>query len=168
MNTKLTHKNLLIIEDEIALRELFTSELEKKHPNLKCFQAGTIAQAEEIFNANSIDLILSDLKLPDKDGLVFLENIRNKDSYIPFIFMTGFADKDMAIKALRLGAYDIIEKPMSIETLNNTITNALKYLNNYHEIQNNLLAQSKNLNSYVLPLKAIEYSFDNYHKITPN
>lgn len=168
MKTQITYKNLLIIEDETALRELLASELEKKHSNLKCFQAGTIAQAEEIFNTNQIDLIISDLKLPDKDGLVFLDQIRSKNFYIPFIFMTGFADTDMAIKALKLGAYDIIEKPISIETINNVITNALKYLNNYHEIKNKLLIQSKDLASCVLLLKAIDYGFDNYHKIIPN
>jgi len=74
-------------------------------------------QALDYFSSNSIDLIISDLRMPGMTGMELLSAVKQQDSEIPFIIITGYADVDNAIEALRLGATDFLKKPFDMDEL---------------------------------------------------
>ena len=75
---------------------------------------------------SDFDLVISDLKMEDVDGLQLLRQVRELDADLPFIFVTAYASSDTAIEALKLGAYDYVTKPFQVEELRNLIRNALQ------------------------------------------
>ena len=84
------------------------------------------ARALEIAKAERIDVILSDVVMPGKDGIAFLEDMKAAGISTPAIMMSGQATIEMAVRATRLGAADFLEKPISTEKLLLTIENSLR------------------------------------------
>ncbi|MGC1684046.1 MAG: sigma-54 dependent transcriptional regulator [Candidatus Acidiferrales bacterium] len=84
------------------------------------------ARALEIAKAERIDVILSDVVMPGKDGIAFLEDLKGAGISIPAIMMSGQATIEMAVRATRLGAADFLEKPISSEKLLLTVENGLR------------------------------------------
>ena len=84
------------------------------------------AKGLELAKAQKFDLILSDVKMPGKDGLSLLEELKTQGVTAPVVMMSGQADIEMAVRATRLGALDFLEKPISTEKLLLTVENALK------------------------------------------
>ena len=71
-------------------------------------------------------ILLTDVKLPGMDGLALLERAKRIDPDLPVILVTGHGDISMAVQAMRLGAYDFIEKPFSSDRLNEVVSRALE------------------------------------------
>ncbi|HYA96079.1 MAG TPA: sigma-54 dependent transcriptional regulator [Terriglobales bacterium] len=84
------------------------------------------ARALELIKSQSFDLIFSDVVMPGKDGLSFLEDCRALGLTTPVVMMSGQAHIEMAVRATRLGALDFLEKPLSTDKLLLTVENALK------------------------------------------
>jgi len=84
------------------------------------------ARALELIKSQSFDLIFSDVVMPGKDGISFLEDCRALGLTTPVVMMSGQAHIEMAVRATRLGAMDFLEKPLSTEKLLLTVENALK------------------------------------------
>ena len=84
------------------------------------------ARALELIKSQSFDLIFSDVVMPGKDGLSFLEDCRALGLTTPVVMMSGQAHIEMAVRATRLGAVDFLEKPLSTDKLLLTVENALK------------------------------------------
>src|SRR6202041_3110780 len=84
------------------------------------------AKALELAKAQKFDLILSDVRMPGKDGLTLLEELKALGVAAPVVMMSGQAHIEMAVRATRLGALDFLEKPISTEKLLLTVENALK------------------------------------------
>jgi DNA-binding NtrC family response regulator len=83
-------------------------------------------RALERLEAESVDAILSDVVMPDMDGLEFLEKVRERDADVPVVVMSGQATVASAVKATRLGALDFVEKPVGLDRLLLTLRNALR------------------------------------------
>ncbi len=88
-------------------------------------------QAVADFKAGAYDLIVTDIKMPEMDGLELMQHIRNRDPDIPVIVITAFATVEMSIQALRNGAYDMLTKPFEPDELIYRVKNALKH----HELE---------------------------------
>jgi DNA-binding NtrC family response regulator len=84
------------------------------------------ARALEWLRSQHFDLVLSDVVMPGKDGLALLADIRSLDLSTPVVMISGQADVEMAVRAIRLGAVDFLEKPISTDKLLVTVENALK------------------------------------------
>jgi len=84
-------------------------------------------QAVAGFAAGSFDLVITDIKMPEMDGLEVLQNIRNRDPEIPVIIITAYATVEMSIQALRKGAYDMLTKPFEPDELTYRVKNALQH-----------------------------------------
>ena len=91
------------------------------------------------FNTNKFDLILSDLRLPDGDGIIFLTWLRENRIMTPFIIMTNYSDVQTAVLAMKLGAFDYLQKPINPTILQQKIDSAL----NQPEINNEVKTASK-------------------------
>ena len=119
------HKaHLLIVDDEPnTLASLSRAFRLEGHEATVCDNA---ARALELAKAQPFDLILSDVVMPNKDGLTLLEELKAQAVSAPVVMMSGQAHIEMAVRATRLGALDFLEKPISTEKLLLTVENALK------------------------------------------
>ena len=84
-------------------------------------------QALDILRQREFDLLISDLRMPDMDGITLLGEIRALDINIPFIVMTACGSIESAVSAMRMGAYDYLEKPFNSDTLQLTVHRAIDY-----------------------------------------
>ncbi len=119
------HKaNLLIVDDDAnTLASLARAFRLAGHEATVCDSA---ARALDLARARRFDLILSDVVMPGKDGLSFLEDLKNLGVSSPVVMISGQATIEMAVRATRLGAVDFLEKPLSTDKLMLTVENALK------------------------------------------
>lgn len=117
-------KSILIIEDDITFGMMLKTWLTKKGFDVST--ASNIARARKHIETNTIDLILSDLRLPDYDGIHLLKWMGEKGLHIPLIIMTGYADIQSAVQAMKLGARDYIAKPVNPEELLKKMSEALQ------------------------------------------
>lgn len=115
---------ILIVEDDITYGLMLKTWLEKK--GFSVSTESNIARAQKHIDAHTVDLILSDLRLPDNEGICLLEWMDSKDIYIPLIIMTGYADIQSAVQAIKLGAKDYIAKPINPDELLKKIKEALQ------------------------------------------
>lgn len=117
-------RSILIVEDDITFGMMLKTWLGKKGFNVS--SVSNIARAQKHIDAQPTDLILSDLRLPDHDGIHLLKWMGDKELHIPLIIMTGYADIQSAVQAMKLGAQDYIAKPVNPEELLKKITEALQ------------------------------------------
>jgi two-component system, NtrC family, nitrogen regulation response regulator NtrX len=116
--------NLLIVDDETnTLASLSRAFRLAGHEVTVCDNA---AKALELAKTQDFDLIFSDVVMPGKDGLSFLEDLKSQGVSTPVVMMSGQAQIEMAVRATRLGAVDFLEKPISTDRLLLTVENALK------------------------------------------
>ena len=102
---------VLLVEDEETIRDLLKEVLETVGPHT-VLEAENGQEAMKVLESNQVDFMVSDLAMPIMGGLDLFEKLRSKGINIPTIVLTGIATKEMAIKALRLGVIDILEKPI--------------------------------------------------------
>lgn len=121
---KFKNNVILFIEDNEIFRTGIAEFLKSK--NFKVIEASNMEEASKKFHQNNIDLILSDLKLPDGNGIELLRQIKQIDSNIPFIFLTGDPNVESAVTALKEGAWDYLTKPVDVEHLLHKITSCLE------------------------------------------
>lgn len=115
-------KSILIVEDDITFGMMLKTWLGKKGFDVS--SVSTIARAQKHLETQTVDLILSDLRLPDYDGIYLLKWMNEKGKQIPLIIMTGYADIQSAVQAIKLGARDYIAKPVNPEELLKKISEA--------------------------------------------
>lgn len=108
-------KSILIVEDDITYGMMLKTWLGKQ--GFQVDTASNIARAQKQIEAATTDLILSDLRLPDQDGIDLLRWLGEKGLPIPLIIMTGYADIQSAVQAMKLGARDYIAKPVNPDEL---------------------------------------------------
>ena len=119
-----TKADILIVDDEAnTLASLSRAFRLAGHEATVCDNA---ARALELAKSRPFDLILSDVVMPNRDGLALLEDLKNAGVAAPVVMMSGQAHIEMAVKATRLGALDFLEKPLSTDKLLLTVENALK------------------------------------------
>jgi two-component system, NtrC family, sensor kinase len=105
---------LLVLEDEVAIRNLIVMEFEDQ--GFHILEASTLAEARTHF-ANedvTIDIAIFDLRLPDGDGLALLNEVKDNGFEGPVVMITGQGNKHIVLESLKAGAYDLLEKPFSM------------------------------------------------------
>ncbi|HEY6323089.1 MAG TPA: sigma-54 dependent transcriptional regulator [Thermoanaerobaculia bacterium] len=113
-------ERILIVDDEAGIRSTLSGILEDEGYGVAA--VGTAAEATARLGAEAFDAVLLDLWLPDRDGMELLSELREQ----PVIVISGHASVDTAVKATRLGAYDFLEKPLSLSRVVVTVQNALE------------------------------------------
>lgn len=120
----MTAQSVLIVDDEPDIRELLDITLSRM--GLETHSAATLEQAREMVATMAPDLCLTDMRLPDGNGISLVEYIQREYSHIPVAMITAHGSVETAISALKAGAFDFISKPIELETLRNLVGNALK------------------------------------------
>ena len=116
--------NLLIIEDDASFCQMLQKFLIKKGYEVEISFSGPDAKAK--FNSMTFDLVLTDLRLPDYDGIQLLTEIKEGNPQTPVIVMTGYAEVGSAVRAMKKGAHDYIAKPFAPDEIVAVIERALK------------------------------------------
>ena len=124
---------ILVVDDEpnyqIVLSELLRDE------GYEVFTADSGSTGLPIVHEADLDLIISDMKMPGMDGIEFLAKIKEYNRELPVILLTAFAEVEMAVEAMRLGAFTYLAKPFSNEQLIASVGNAIEHYNLIREIR---------------------------------
>lgn len=116
-------RRILILEDDVTFGTMLKTWFTKNSWDVVL--TSKVEQAKLEFSDNDFDLILSDLRLPDGDGIMFLTWLRENKISTPFIIMTSYSDVQTAVLAMKLGAYDYLQKPINPTILQQKIESAL-------------------------------------------
>ncbi len=119
----MTKQRVLIVDDEPDIRELL--EITLLRMGLETRSAEDYSNATRILHDGAFDLCLTDMKLPDGDGIALVEHIQQHYPNTPTAVITAHGSIDLAIKAMKCGAFDFVSKPVSLETLRNLVDKAL-------------------------------------------
>ena len=114
----------LVVDDEPDIRELL--EITLNRMNIQTYAADNLASARHLLAHHSFDLCLTDMRLPDGDGLDLLEYINSIGLQIPVAVITAHGSMDTAIKAMKKGAFDFLSKPVDLATLRQLVSHALQ------------------------------------------
>ncbi len=119
------NKNILVVEDDNATRDTMVDLLSEAGYEVESARNGeeAIAMAREY----TFDIVITDLKMPKGDGIQVLEQIKKIDNRTIVIICTGYGTVDTAVKAMKLGAYEYITKPIKIEEIKLVVQRALDY-----------------------------------------
>jgi putative nucleotidyltransferase with HDIG domain len=120
-----SNDRILIVDDEEAIREVVSSLLETK--GYQCSTVGNGREAIDQLQTNAFDLVLSDLVMPEMDGLQLLAWMQTNHPDIPIIMVTAMHDVSTALQAIRHGAYDYILKPFEKEQLFLSVRRAVEH-----------------------------------------
>lgn len=115
---------VLIVDDEPDICRMLSGILKDEGYNV--VTAGSCKEAEGIFLQEMPEIVLLDVWLPDGDGVELLKRLQERNSISQFIMISGHSNIETAVKAVKLGAYHFLEKPLSIDKTITTIKNALE------------------------------------------
>jgi len=116
---------ILLIDNEEGLCRMMEAVLRDSGYQVKSYTRSVQAVAD--FTAGAYDLVITDIKMPEMDGIEVLQHIRGRDPEIPVIVITAFATVELSIQALRQGAYDMLTKPFEPDELLYRVKNALQH-----------------------------------------
>jgi len=120
----MTRKLTLIVDDEPDIRELL--EITLGRMDLDTRSAGDIHQAKELLTKHQFDLCLTDMRLPDGNGIELVEFISGLHTHLPVAVITAHGNMESAVQALKAGAYDFVSKPVDLGMLRKLVETALK------------------------------------------
>lgn len=147
MNKK-TH-TALIVDDEPDILELLDITLSRM--DIQTYSAKNIAEAKTLLSQHNFDICLTDMRLPDGNGIELIKYIQENVASLPVAMITAHGNMEFAIKALKSGAFDFVSKPVDLNILRNLVSTALKLSssnlepesNENHTKQMGLLGQSQ-------------------------
>lgn len=119
-----TKGTLLVVDDEAEIREIIEGCVAEC--GLTVLEAGDGEQALDVLKQNHVDVVISDLMMPRMSGLDLLSEMREQRYLQPFIFVTAYPSQDSTVQALRLGAFDFVEKPFNSGELKALLREALR------------------------------------------
>jgi len=120
MNKNIT---ILVVDDEDYIRDSVKIILETEGFHVICTDNGH--KALQIMDEHYVDIVLSDIKMPEMDGITLLKKIKQKFKDVEVLLITGYPSLDSAVESVKLGAYDYITKPFKVDDLVNKIQKAL-------------------------------------------
>ncbi len=116
--------HILVVDDEAVVRKGVKKILERKGHHVETAENGNAAL--DSLEQNGFDLIITDLKMPDMDGIQLLKIIKEKHADISIMMITGYSTVQSAVESMKLGAVDYIEKPFTPEDLTDRVNSALR------------------------------------------
>ncbi len=115
---------ILVIDDEKSIRNTLKDILEAEEHEVVTAEDGPTAL--ELFGENKFEVVLCDIKMQEMDGIEVLAKILELPQDVPVIMISGHADIEIAVDAIKKGAFDFLEKPLDLNRLLITIRNALE------------------------------------------
>ena len=117
-------KRLLIVDDEAGIREILAFKAESLGAEI--FEAENGQVALDLIKSQTFEVVLSDINMPVMTGMQLLKSIRELGNMVPFVILSAYGDKKQAVEALKLGAFDFIDKPWEDQNLLDVLYRALE------------------------------------------
>jgi len=117
-------KRALIVDDEPDIRELLSMTLEQM--GLEAITAAKLSKAKKLLETEHFDLCLTDMNMPDGNGLELVDYVQSALPHLPIAMITAYGNMDIAVEALKKGAFDFVSKPLELMRLRSMIESALK------------------------------------------
>ncbi|MGB5628390.1 MAG: sigma-54 dependent transcriptional regulator, partial [Woeseiaceae bacterium] len=133
----------LVIDDEPDICELLTLTLGRM--DVQTQTAMDVAGAKALLGKHDFDICLTDMRLPDGDGLELVEWMQSNASGVPVAVITAHGNVETAVQALKLGAFDFISKPLDLGNLRTIVENALRVRSSGQTGGSRLLGESKRM-----------------------
>ncbi len=135
----MNYGHILVVDDEENLLDLLAEYIKNEISEVAVVEtlSNPIAALEKIRSGVEYDVIISDIKMPQLDGVQFMQEALKVDPELTFMFMSGFPDRNSISQALKLGAYDFLEKPFTLEQFGHAIKRAIElktYKGRLHEL----------------------------------
>ena len=146
--------SILIVDDDIALLEALPHALNIRLNSMQIDTSDSAFKALDMIQQNDYDAIVSDIKMPGMDGLTLLEKVRKLRPDTPVLLITGHGEHELAVQALRGGAYDFIQKPIDRDY----IVAALRRAIYTHQLRQKVLAQQNALRLHADSLERLVQS----------
>src|SRR5438034_7337963 len=121
--TNIVQGTVLVIDDEADIRELLELSLLRMGLAVEC--VGSVAAAKQLLQSKRYELCLTDMRLPDGDGLELVRFIGAQCADLPVAVITAFGSTENAVAALKAGAFDYLTKPLSLDQLRTLVKSAL-------------------------------------------
>ncbi len=144
----MTSKQALIVDDEPDIRELL--EITLGRMDINTLSAEDLASARQLLADNHFDFCLTDMNLPDGNGIQLVEHISTQYPEVPVAMITAHGNMDSAVEALKAGAFDFVSKPVNLQLLRSLVDTALNLspeASNVSQPDSNLLGDSKIMSS---------------------
>lgn len=119
-------EKIMIVDDEIDMLELLELIITDR-TDYAVVTTNTPLEVPELLKKDSFDLLITDLRMPDIDGIELIEMVKQIDDQIPFIIITAYGTIESAVEAMRKGAFDYITKPFRQEQILLTIEKVMKW-----------------------------------------
>ncbi len=163
---------VVVIDDDPEMRSLLVDHLSIEGYTVKPFGESPEAMAYLLGNSvesQSVELVLTDLRMPDIDGLSVLKQYRSSHPQIPVIIMTAFASVDSAVEGLRRGAYDYITKPFKLTEISLTVERAISFgrLQKATQVLSSEVKKTWHYNEIVGKSASMKHIFDLIERIAP-
>lgn len=142
---------ILVVDDDTALLQALSQALSLRLPDIQVKTTDSTVEALELVQHYDYDAIVSDIKMPVMDGLVLLTRIKELRPETPALLITGHGERDLAIQALRVGAYDFIQKPIDRDYIVATLQRAIQTYRLHRQVREQQLA----LEHYAQSLEAL-------------
>ncbi|MBI2784400.1 MAG: sigma-54-dependent Fis family transcriptional regulator [Gammaproteobacteria bacterium] len=120
----MTMPKALVVDDEPDIRELLSMTLHQL--GLDVTTAASLAEGINVLKAESFAVCITDMRLPDGDGLNLIDHIQLKYPELPVAMITAYGNTDLAVQALQRGAFDFVSKPIQLQRLRTLVQSALK------------------------------------------
>ncbi len=124
MSSRSAPKSVLVVDDEADIRELVEMTLSRM--GLTSEAASTLEKARRALASGTFDLCLTDMRLPDGDGLDLVEELANRPDAPPIAVITAYGDVETAVHTLKVGAFDFVAKPIKVDQLRTLVQQALQ------------------------------------------
>ncbi|MBM3117598.1 sigma-54-dependent transcriptional regulator [Jeongeupia naejangsanensis] len=118
------HRRVLVVDDEVDLADLLELTLVKL--GLDVDKANNVASARALLDTRNYDLVLTDMRMPDGEGLDLIRHIQSARLDVPAAVITAYGSTDNAVAALKAGAFDYLAKPVSLDQLRTLVKSALR------------------------------------------
>jgi DNA-binding NtrC family response regulator len=119
-------ERILIVDDEIDMLELLELIITDR-TEYEVVTTNSPLEVPELLKKEPVDLMITDLRMPDIDGIELIEMVKQVDDQLPFIIITAYGTIDSAVEAMRKGAFDYITKPFRQEQILLTIEKVMKW-----------------------------------------
>ncbi|HLG77376.1 MAG TPA: hybrid sensor histidine kinase/response regulator, partial [Ktedonobacteraceae bacterium] len=146
MDEETNRSSLLIVDDDEALLQALPQVVYLRAPSIQVDTANSAETAFQSIESHDYDVIVSDVRMPGTDGLELLAKVHEFRPETPFILITGHGDQDLAIQALRGGAYDYILKPIDRDTFIASVQRAIQT----HQLRRQVIQQQLALELHAL------------------
>ena len=137
----IVEKHIFFLDDEPTVREVVRETLENSNFTVSCF--GSPIECLKRLRSKKCDLLITDLKMPEKDGIELLTDVQHLAPWVPVLMITGYGDIPTAVKAMKAGAVDFIEKPLDKKNFVQKIRSILKKNVSTHPDLGNALTRSE-------------------------